>query len=94
MRYRPRTRRNFWRPTRLISKWGNAPDEDVTLPLADVERAVAIWLEAVRRVAEMSDDDPLRSLAERVADDYRLRCERLHRQTLPPLRSSRRQTAT
>jgi len=65
----------------------------VTLPLGDVERALAIWLEAVRMLADVSDDDPLRSLAERVAEDYRLRCERLQRQSMP-LHSSRRQTVT
>ncbi|MDP9482183.1 MAG: hypothetical protein M3P84_03065 [Chloroflexota bacterium] len=63
------------------------------MPLAEVERAFAAWLVATRKVAETSIDDPLRPLAERVAEDYRLRYDRMRCST-QPLGQSRRQHLT
>ena len=58
-------------------------EEGSTMPLIQEERALAAWFAAARRVAETSADDPLRSLAERVAEDYRRRYDRARRE--PPL---------
>jgi hypothetical protein len=64
------------------------------MPLVEEEKALAAWFAAARRVAETSADDPLRSLAERVAEDYRLRYDRARREALSLLHRSRRQPMT
>jgi hypothetical protein len=59
------------------------------MPNVDEQKALAAWFAAARMVAETSVDDPLRALAERVAEDYRVRYERVRRPVQGPLRRSR-----
>lgn len=64
------------------------------MPFVEEQKALAAWFAAARMVAETSVDDPLRSLAERVAEDYRLRYERVRRPPLLPARRARRRPAS
>lgn len=47
------------------------------MPFVEEKKALAACFAASRMLSETSFDDPMRSLAERVAEDYRLRYERL-----------------
>ena len=60
------------------------------MAFVEQEKALAAWFAASRMLAETSFDDPLRSLAERVAEDYRLRYERVRRPPQWPGRRARR----
>ena len=64
------------------------------MPLIQEEQALAAWFAAARRVAETSADDPLRSLAERVAEDYRRRYDRVRSEPPLALHRSRRRPMT